>query len=198
MLVFLTIWTTGIYIMWLSAHSTMKRQGGKQVAGEFKAILELANAMQSQLISHRGNSEDDIITLSESELRRRVVQDLRGGAISYKTPQSSQVEHNCGDAGWEAVAAFLDRDVGWLTALVVSACASIVVGVCDLLPMLIVFVGITVSFIVAVCIGSTHESKGIIWWWSFWTLAVLPELIATLTLYFTYGSLQLRPTQRQW
>jgi hypothetical protein len=198
MLLLLIMWTVGTYTMWLSAHITMKQRGRKQVAGEYKAILELANAMQIQLLSHSGSSEKTTANMSESELRRRIAKDIRGGAISYETPLLSNGEDGCGNAGRGAVTVYLKRETWWLVALVVSVVTSIIVGVYYLLPVLIFIVGITVSLIVTICVGSTHKSKGIILWWSFWALAVLPQLIAILTMYFKVGTLQLQLAYGQW
>jgi hypothetical protein len=192
MILFLIIWTIGIYTMWLSAHNTMKRRDRDQVAGEYKAVLELANAMQNQLLKHSGSTEKDPANMPESELYRRITQDLHGGAISYKTPLLSNEGDGRGDAGWRDVTAYLGREVGWLAALVVSATASIIVGVYLLLPVLVFVLGITVSLIVTICVGSTQKSKWIIMWWCFWSLVVLPQLIVILTLYFAVGSLKLQ------
>jgi hypothetical protein len=49
MIVLLLIWITGTYIMWLIASMTLMLQGQDSIAGEYKAVFELASAMQLQL-----------------------------------------------------------------------------------------------------------------------------------------------------
>jgi hypothetical protein len=58
------------------------------VAGEYKAVLELADAIRANLPEDvQGH---DITTSTETNLRRRIKNDLRGGSISYETPWSCE------------------------------------------------------------------------------------------------------------
>tara|TARA_R110002003_G_scaffold138_8_gene12708 strand:- start:11748 stop:12281 length:534 start_codon:yes stop_codon:yes gene_type:complete len=111
--------------MWLWAHITMQRRGRDQVAGEHKAVLELANAMQTQTKGDEGNAAE----LTESELQHRIAED-RGGAISY---EASLLSAGDGDRGW-VVAQYLKREKWWLAVLVASCAGSITIGVVGLLP----------------------------------------------------------------
>jgi uncharacterized protein (DUF2062 family) len=179
MIVFLITWTLGMVIMWLSADETMTRRCRNQVAGEYTAVLELANAMQSQLRAiSNSSSETDTANMAESELRHRIVQDLRGGAISYKAPLLSSEGSNRSKVGWE----YVKVNIWWLVALVMSAAASMTMGVFGGFPSLIFLLGISVALIVAISVGSTHGSKLIIMWWCFWALVVLPQVIVLVVL----------------
>ncbi|RAR06361.1 hypothetical protein DDE82_003431 [Stemphylium lycopersici] len=86
MIILLLIWTVGIYIMWLRSNSTMKRRGTTEVAGENKAVFELADAMRDQMGEKAKEEGDDVSAMTEANLRRRVKKDLRGGSIAYATP----------------------------------------------------------------------------------------------------------------
>jgi hypothetical protein len=65
---------------------TMTARGRNDVAGEYKAVLELANAVTTQLLEASKLSSTEILSLSESALRRRFKEDLNGGAIAYEAP----------------------------------------------------------------------------------------------------------------
>ncbi|CAN9482216.1 unnamed protein product [Alternaria alternata] len=82
------VWTLGLYIMWLRASMMTKQRGRKKedVAGEQKAVLELAAAMREQVKGPTNEEGDDVSTLMEAKLHRLITKDLRGGSISYKTP----------------------------------------------------------------------------------------------------------------
>lgn len=81
-------WSSGLYIMWLRAYIIMKKRGrGREdVAGEHKAVFELAAAMREQIREPAKEEGGDVSTFTEANLRRRITKDLRGGSISYTTP----------------------------------------------------------------------------------------------------------------
>jgi hypothetical protein len=85
----------------------MQSHGRTKVAGEYKAVLELADALHTQLMyptqsqermvqveiskedTYETKSEIGVkstLTLPESTLRRRVTKDLHGGSMAYDTP----------------------------------------------------------------------------------------------------------------
>jgi hypothetical protein len=171
MLFLLLNWTIGTYTMWLCAHITMQRRGRDQVAGGHKAVLELANAMQAQTKGNEGNAAE----LAESGLQHRIAED-RGGAISYEV---SLLSAGDGDHEW-VVAVYLEREKWWLAVLIASCAGSITLGAIGLLPYAIFIVGLSVALILSISVGTTQRSKGIILWWSFWVLCVVPQTIAFL------------------
>ncbi|PSN68740.1 hypothetical protein BS50DRAFT_453521, partial [Corynespora cassiicola Philippines] len=79
-IILLLIWAIGIYSMWITSHFTMRRRGRTEVAGEQKAIFELANAMHEQLSRHM----KDIPNQPEASISKCITQDLHGGEISYR------------------------------------------------------------------------------------------------------------------
>jgi hypothetical protein len=187
MILLLMLWTAGTFTMWLSSEITMKQRGRKHVAGEYKALLELANAMQTQLVTASCRDAHDAANLSESELRRRIAADLNGGSISYATPLLS---NNGGNIEW-GIVSYLKKKGWWLVALIIFCTASIVGGVYNIMPVAIAVVGFAVGLIITVSVGSTHKSKGVILWWSFWAFAVVPEVILVMVAFFSTGIVQL-------
>lgn len=89
MLMLLLLWTTGILTMYTTSKLTRLRRGNRtKIAGEYRAVFELADAMHSQLLSLENDNSicsggDAWRDLSEGELRKRIETQLRGGEISY-------------------------------------------------------------------------------------------------------------------
>ncbi|KAH6637844.1 hypothetical protein C7974DRAFT_450972 [Boeremia exigua] len=87
----LLAWTVGIYIMWIYTHNTMalRNRHTEDVAGEYRAVLELAAAMQADL-----DIEDtDLSVLREKQLKERIDKEARGGAIAYAYSSSLPNTH---------------------------------------------------------------------------------------------------------
>lgn len=173
-----------MYIMWLYAHITTKRRGRQHIAGEYRAVLELARAMQKQSVVDNDKHSIDTTDGTEAELRRRIVKDLKGGAISYNTELLSNLEDQGGALGWRSVKAYLKKEKFWLLALVVLVGGSIALGVLNALPEGTCVVGLTLALIITLCVGTTPNSRRIIMFWCFWILAVLPELLAVIVILF--------------
>jgi hypothetical protein len=99
MIVFLAVWTIGLSLMWVRAHHTMQKRGRETVAGEYKAIIELADAMQERLARFEEKS-DFFMTLEESSLRRCINKDMHAGLIAYTTPLLANRENGNGGSEW--------------------------------------------------------------------------------------------------
>ncbi|KAI8930856.1 hypothetical protein NX059_011873 [Plenodomus lindquistii] len=84
MLILLILWATGIGILHIQSHYTLLHRGKTDVAGTYKAILELADAMTTHLLQTGSPSPKHILALSETELCARFDKDARGGAIAYQ------------------------------------------------------------------------------------------------------------------
>ena len=82
MTILVLIWSIGTYIMWLTAHLTLKDRGrsSRDVVGEYKAAVQLAAALHQEL-------KEDPLTLSEKEIRSRIKTQLNGGEIAYDSVQ---------------------------------------------------------------------------------------------------------------
>lgn len=184
MLILLLIWTVGMYIMWLYSHATLRNRGRTDVAGEYKAILELANEIRKQLDFSRSKDSNDAVDMKESELYRRIAKDLRGGATRYNA-LSLPYQGNQGEASWiDDPVSYVEAEILWLIALAISALISIIAGVFDFLPMGIGLVGLTLALMVTLSVGTDRSSKSFILFWSFWALVVIPEVVAVVCLLF--------------
>lgn len=82
MLFSLLIWTIGTFTMWLRAHLTLRHRGRTDIAGEYKAILELASAITETCEEVNLDPEK----LTEQQLREQVKDKAKGGRIAYNSP----------------------------------------------------------------------------------------------------------------
>lgn len=193
MLILLWIWTIGIKIMYTTSKLTRLQRGRSDVAGEYKAVFELADAMHTQLIEHmkEEGSNDDVRSITESALRQRIKSDLRGGTIAYDTSILLDKTDGPGDTGNWTLKVWARREMWWLLAL---ALAIVVEGVVisqlvrtgiesnywffPMLPLAIVF---------AMFVGLTHASRGMVLLWAVLLVCVLPAIVVggVLKPYFT-------------
>jgi hypothetical protein len=174
MIILHLIWTSGLYIMWLRAYMIMKRRGrGKEdVAGEHKAVFELAAAMREQMNEPTKEEGDDASTFTEAKLRRRITKDLRGGSISYTAPLLPN-----GESSEEmSVRAWIKSYK--LSILAMVACvAAMVFDVLYLLEMsCIVLLPLPGVLAVALYIGSTRKSRIVLSVWIF-LLVTIPTQV---------------------
>jgi hypothetical protein len=161
MIVFLAVWTIGLSLMLMRAYNTMQYRGRETVAGEYKAIIELTDAMQEGLARFEEKS-DFFKTLEESSLRRRINKDMHGGSIAYTTPLLANGEHGNGDLEW-GLWDFLNREGWWIFFFMGFAVTSIVLGfLYSVVWLFIWFVGIASAITLTVSIGSTGKSRAII------------------------------------
>lgn len=176
MLILHLVWTSGLYIMWLRADMTMKKRGrGKEdVAGEHKAVFELAAAMRAQMNEPTREEGDDVSTLTEAKLRRCIAKDLRGGSISYTTPLLPNGES--GD-DWSTKAWIKNHK---LSILAVVACvAAAALGGFGLPVNAMTFVALPVGLFIALYIGSTRKSRIVLFLWT----CVLVFVPTTVSIY---------------
>jgi hypothetical protein len=79
----LLIWSIGIYFIWLKARRVLQEYGNEIIAGKYKAVLELATAIQENLKLCR--REDLNPEMTEAELEK-LIEDLKGGYMAYTIP----------------------------------------------------------------------------------------------------------------
>lgn len=163
--------------MWLRSHIALKRGGRAAVAGEYKAVLELAEAIHAQLEDHNRESGHTSADLTESKLRRRI-KDLRGGTISYENAQSSTGDGRKGKFGW-GFRAWVKKEKWWLCALL-PILGGTIASLTTLQTMFIIALGLPFELFIAMYIGSTNKSRGIIMLWSFLVLGALPQVIVAI------------------
>lgn len=79
-LVLLTVWTFGIWIMWLHAHHELSNRGRYEVPQEFKAALYLADSIRADL--KEIDQEADFLT--NKELGKNAGEHLKGGKVEIQ------------------------------------------------------------------------------------------------------------------
>ncbi len=159
----------------------MKRRGrrNEDVAGEHKAVLELAAAMRDQIDEGAKEEGGDVSALTEADLRRRIRKDLRGGSISYTTPLLIN-----GESGQEwTVKAFIKSHK--LSILTTGACVAAVVSTAVLLPSTRTCLFVAPFVLIAsLYIGTTRKSRIVLFVWLCILVGVptqVPITIATAT-----------------
>lgn len=189
MLILLWLWTIGITIMWASAKFTMKQRGREDVAGEYKAVFELADAMHEQLSPFRNEDAKHVRQITESTLRKRIEKDLRGGTIAYDTALLNESEESIAGSDW-SVKGWAKREAWWLVALVTSV---VVTGLCirafvfeGMRGDLFVFWAFPFALIFSMYVGTTHQSRGMVLFWAALVVCVLPATILGVLLAMMY------------
>ena len=175
--------------MWASAKVTMKQRGRQDVAGEYRAVFELADAMHDQLSSVATEEAQDARQMKESTLRQRITKDLRGGAVAYDTALLSKQEGVIEDNEW-TLKAWARRELWWLIALV----ASIVIDVVCIRAFVIglqrtnlfVFWALPLVLIFAMYVGTTHSSRGMVLLWVALVVCVLPAIVLRIVIQMLY------------
>lgn len=179
MVILLWIWTLGILIMYMTSKFTRLQRGRADVAGEYKAVFELADAMREQLVQQEAENAKDIHHFTESTLRKRITKDLRGGTIAYDTtllPETSDTTA----IDW-SFKAWAKREVWWLLALAVS----LVVDGClinvsvryGLRGDIWGFIALPLTIGFAMYVGLSHRSRGMVLFWAVLVMCVLPAII---------------------
>jgi len=107
----LFLWSIGTYIFWLRSHLTLRAREIHEVPGQYKAIIELAYALQREFAETR----KDPISLSESEITRKIRGDLKGGRIMYDQPMIQQSKYRLRTI----FTRWLKREKWWLLPLVI-------------------------------------------------------------------------------
>ncbi|KAJ4375005.1 hypothetical protein N0V83_002084 [Neocucurbitaria cava] len=181
MVIFLFIWSIGIYTLWLRSHIIMKKRDRQDVAGETKAVFELADAMRLQLEEHGVEEGFKISTLPESRLRRRIAKDLRGGTISYKTSLLQSGKDGEGDSGW-GFKAWVKREKYWLAAFFVAIAVMLGGVLSSTVYTATVTYGLPLEIIFTMYLGKMDNSRVVIFLWSFIILSVFPQIVVSIVL----------------
>lgn len=76
-IIFLLVWITGTWVLWLKAHKELKRRDGVEVSARYRAVLDLAAAIAK---------DPDTATLTSGQLAKHIQKQLRGGSIAAENP----------------------------------------------------------------------------------------------------------------
>jgi hypothetical protein len=176
MAIILLVWTIGIWVMWLRSRTVMKRRGRTEVAGEYKAVFELADTMRTQIQAYEKEHSDDIPAVTESRLRCRVSKDLRGGSMSCTTLLLPNGKDGQGDAGW-SFRAWMKRKTMSIFALAVCFLLAFFGYITALAAPLPLECGICLY------IGTTRRSCLILSFWLYVVISVVPQVALFAALY---------------
>ena len=183
MLILLWIWTIGIIIMYTTSKLTRLQRGRPDVAGEYKAVFELADAMHTQLteLTKEEGSSDDMRSITESTLRQRIKSDLRGGIIAYDTNILLDKTDEPGDADNWTLTAWARREVWWLLALALAVAVD-GVAISQLVKTRMesnvwFFPALPLAIGFAMFVGLTHASRGMVLLWAVLVACVLPAIV---------------------
>lgn len=168
--------------MWLRSTSVMAKRGRNDVAGEWKAVLELASAIHAGL---DGLDSDNLkaMTIEESRLRKRIKDDLRSGSIAYSTLLLPNDKNGKGDSAY-GLASWLRQELWWLLAFIAFIVTAIIIGFWHAYPIFIFVVGIPLAMVVPMTIGSSGKSRAILFMWDLLMLCIVPEVLTLLILVF--------------
>jgi hypothetical protein len=191
MLILLWIWTIGIVIMYTTSKFTRLQRGRPDVAGEYKAVFELADAMHTQLIqlTKEEGTSDDVRSITESTLRQRIKSDLRGGTIAYDTNILLDKADQPGDANNWTFKAWVMREMWWLLALAVAvAVDGVAISLLvrnNMTSNVWIFPALPLAIGFAMFVGSTHASRVMVLTWVV-LLVCAPPAIALGTVMSKY------------
>ncbi|KAL1794359.1 hypothetical protein ACET3X_007780 [Alternaria dauci] len=157
------VWTLGLFTMWIRAQMVMKKRGrGKEeVAGEHKAVFELAAVMREQINELTKEEGEDVSALTEANLRRRITKDLRGGSISYTTPILPN-----GESGekWNAKAWIKSHKLT-IIAMVLCVVAMTIDAAINIPRGAVIPVPLPLELVAALYLGSTRASRIVLFVW---------------------------------
>lgn len=113
MIYLLFLWTIGITLMWLNAKISLRNYHREDVPGRFKAVFELADAMEEEISTQKQDPRD----IPEKELERTIEEDLKGGRVAYAYPSSKNQLPNRSVAR-DAIRKWVINEKWWLPGFV--------------------------------------------------------------------------------
>ncbi|KAH7142700.1 hypothetical protein B0J13DRAFT_503038 [Dactylonectria estremocensis] len=132
-------WTMVVWLMWLKAHKELKQWNGIEVPGKYKAVLDLAAALNQEL-SSIGETPD---ALTNKQLRHRIKARLDEGRVKADIPfPIAKYSFRTNFWGW------IKKEKWWLVLLLI--CGPMVVG-----PTAPIFIGV----LAALAFGRTRKSR---------------------------------------
>jgi hypothetical protein len=145
------LWTVVVYVMWLKGRLDLAQRHGDEVPARFRAVLDLAKALNHEL-SRAGEVSD---SLANRQLERRITERLDGGRVAVRVPSPTPAtgySFRKGAWGW------IKREKWWLVLLVASV--SVPAGMAPLIgPLAVLWAPFPASLVLALAIGRTTESR---------------------------------------
>jgi hypothetical protein len=82
----LLIWSIGMGVVWVRTDLTLRAREIRDIPGKYKAIIELAEALQKEF----DKEGMDPVDLKEEQITRKIRQDLKGGRIMHDQATTQQ------------------------------------------------------------------------------------------------------------
>lgn len=114
-LVLLTIWTLGVWVMWLDAHLSLTTRGRYEVPHGFKAVLYLADSIRNDF----NDLSEEPELLTDEELRKYAADHLRGGKVQIQVSEY-QFDFSLWLSSWH----WLKTNKLWASAFLVALASS--------------------------------------------------------------------------
>lgn len=173
MIILLILWMMGIFTMYLSANMKLRKIGIRDAFGEHKAVLALSNAMEKELHHATGHEDPSVVLdLTESQIRRRIANDLNGGSVALDTVSPTNGDAGILDGHHEptAVKALLRQHVWWIVVFA-AIFSGVLVGIVISLDFIYaVLVPVELAFVVYV--GRSRRSRMYLAFCIFWYFCV--------------------------
>jgi hypothetical protein len=162
---FLIIWDIGLFILYISAHVTMLRNGHvAQAPGDFQADVQLVRAIETQTCETSEMLEEKELTgLSAEELKKRIDKDLNGGSISNKDSLLNASDANAEGPTWQ-LRKWMQAEALWLLILTTAVVGCLLAiwqrpsfVVAHFAPLLVIF---------TMYVGQSWKSRVVLLVWS--------------------------------
>ncbi|KAK0615263.1 hypothetical protein B0T17DRAFT_602313 [Bombardia bombarda] len=111
-MVSLVLWSVGLYLVWLKANMQLPLEGMPEVPRGWMALIILGDAIRAELSAQ----EIDPSSLTDDELKKKISEHLRGGAVSLS---DKDLKHP-GYSLRRGFLVWLKREKWWFAALCIS------------------------------------------------------------------------------
>lgn len=166
--------------MWLKAKVVLKCRGIEDVAGDMKAVVELADTIHAQIAGARVGKPglEGMKNLTKAELCQFIEHDLRGGEISYRDPILSLPTSTSlkDDPGWN-IRPWLAKEWAWTLAFTLLSIGSVFVGWQVRVASFYIVIASAFMTGIALVVGSTHGSRAIMIIWMVPVIYIMPQVL---------------------
>lgn len=179
MVVLLTCWSIGTYVLYIRAHIAMLKRGhSTPIAGEYQAVFQLADAMDAQLDQEPESVEKtDKHVLGEEQLRQRIKNDLKGGSISYKDSLLHNQDANTETRAWRT-RDWIKKEIWWLCLLAIAVVGCFVTA--WFVPYVVAPYLLPLQVLFAMYVGQTGKSRVVLFAWMVVVLGVVPTVVTVV------------------
>jgi hypothetical protein len=148
--------------MYLRAYIITTKRGRSEVIGAYKAILELADTIKTEIEQKSDMDETcDLNIMTEKQLRRCITKDLHGGSISFKTHGLLDGEVPQKKDAWRFRT--LLKNNFWCLIVIIPIGLALIVAARSI-PEVRVLVAIPFLAIFVIYVGKSRKSTAVLFW----------------------------------